>query len=55
MTVEGGRPAVKEGSRWWWCGFNASISARERRRRDEALSEDETDAVSSSWLIGKKA
>jgi hypothetical protein len=36
-----------EGRRWRWCIFNASVSAREGRRWDEALSENETEAVSS--------
>jgi hypothetical protein len=44
-----------EGGRRWWCGFNASILAREGMRRDEALLKDEAEAVSSSWLHGKKA
>jgi hypothetical protein len=38
----------EEGGRRWWSKFNASILAREGRRRDEALSEDEAEAVSSS-------
>jgi hypothetical protein len=37
-----------EGSQWRWCRFNASILAREGRRCDEALSEDEVEIVSSS-------
>jgi hypothetical protein len=35
-----GRIAVQR-----WCRFNASISARERRRRDKALLEDEVEAA----------
>jgi hypothetical protein len=45
----------REGGWQQWCGFNASISAREGRRRDEALPEDEAGAVSSSWLHRKEA
>jgi hypothetical protein len=44
----------EEGGQRRWCGFNTSVSAREGRRRDEALSEDEAEAASSSWLNGKK-
>jgi hypothetical protein len=29
-----------EGGRRWWCRFNTSVSAREERRRDEALMKD---------------
>jgi hypothetical protein len=43
------------GGRRWWCGFNASILAREGRRWDEALSKDEEEVASSSWLHGKEA
>jgi hypothetical protein len=43
------------GSIQWWCRFNASVLAREGRRQDKALSEDEAEAVSSSWLNGKEA
>jgi hypothetical protein len=39
----------------WWCGFNASVSAREWRWRDEALSKDKAEVASSSWLHGKEA
>jgi hypothetical protein len=35
-----------EGDRWPWCGFNASVSAREGRRQDEVLPEDEAEAAS---------
>jgi hypothetical protein len=52
--VEAGSQAVRKGSLGRWCGFNASVSAREGRQRDEALLEDEAEAVSSSWLNGKK-
>jgi hypothetical protein len=38
----------------WWCRFNALDSAREWRRRDEALLEDEADAASSSWFNEKE-
>jgi hypothetical protein len=38
----------------WWCGFNASTSAREGRRRDKALPEDEAEVTSSSLFNGKK-
>jgi hypothetical protein len=38
-----------------WYEFNAPVSAREGRRRDEELLEDEAGAASSSWLNGKKA
>jgi hypothetical protein len=31
-----------------WCEFNASVSARDGRRRDKALPEDEVVAASSS-------
>jgi hypothetical protein len=44
-----------EGGRWRRCGFNASVSPRERRRQDEMLLEDEAEAASSSWLYGKEA
>jgi hypothetical protein len=44
-----------EGHRRWWCEFNALVLARERRRRDEALLEDEAKATSSSWLNEKEA
>jgi hypothetical protein len=43
-----------EGGLRRWCGFNASIFAQVRRRRDEALLEDEAEAVSSSWLNEKE-
>jgi hypothetical protein len=45
----------EEGSLWRWCVFNVSVSTREGRRRDKALSEDETEAASSSWFNGKEA
>jgi hypothetical protein len=38
----------EEDDRQRWCGFNASILTQEGRRRDEALSEDEPEAASSS-------
>jgi hypothetical protein len=44
----------REGVQQWGCRFNTSISAREGRRRDEALLEDEAGSVSSSWLHGKE-
>jgi hypothetical protein len=34
----------EEGGQRRWYGFNASVSAREGRRQDEALSEDEAEA-----------
>jgi hypothetical protein len=37
-----------EGGWRWPCGFNASVLAREEMQRDEALLEDEAEAVSSS-------
>jgi hypothetical protein len=33
-----------------WCGFNASFSARNGRRRDEELSKYEVKVASSSWF-----
>jgi hypothetical protein len=51
--VRVGRPGV--GSLQQWCGFNTSVLTREGRRWDEALSEDETEAVSLSWLNEKEA
>jgi hypothetical protein len=42
------------GGRWRWCRFNDSVSALEGRRWDEAVSEDEAEAASSSWLHGKE-
>jgi hypothetical protein len=44
----------EEGGQRRWYGFNALVSARERRRQDEALSEDEAKAAGSSWLNGKE-
>jgi hypothetical protein len=44
----------REGSLRWWCGFHASVSAREGRRWDKELPKDEANATSSSWLNGKK-
>jgi hypothetical protein len=38
----------EEGSLWWWCRFNISVSTQEGRRHGEALLEDEVEAVSSS-------
>jgi hypothetical protein len=38
----------REGDQQWWCRFNASVLAREGRRRDEALLEDEAEAANSS-------
>jgi hypothetical protein len=43
-----------EGGRRQWCKFNAPVLAREGRRRDEALPEDEAEATSSSWLHMKE-
>jgi hypothetical protein len=42
-----------EGGRRWWCILNGSISAREGRRPDEALPEDEVKLASSSYLHRK--
>jgi hypothetical protein len=39
----------------WWCGFNASVSTQEGRRRDEVLPEDEAEAASSSWFNEREA
>jgi hypothetical protein len=36
------------------CGFNALLSAGDRRGQDEALPKDEAEAASSSWLHGKE-
>jgi hypothetical protein len=44
-----------EGGRCRWCRFNASILAREGKRRDEVLPEDEAEAASLSWLHEKEA
>jgi hypothetical protein len=44
-----------EGGRRRWCGFNTLVLVREARRWDEALSEDEAEAASSSWLLEKEA
>jgi hypothetical protein len=43
-----------EGGQRWWCRFSALISAREGRRLDKALPEDEAEATSSSWLHEKE-
>jgi hypothetical protein len=45
----------REGSLRRWCGFNTLVSVQEGRRRDKALSEDEFEAASSSWLNGTEA
>jgi hypothetical protein len=45
----------EEGGRWWWCGFNALILAREERQHDETLLEDEAEATSSYLLYGKES
>jgi hypothetical protein len=45
----------REGGRRRWYVFNASVLAREGRRHDEALSKDEVEAASSSWLNENKA
>jgi hypothetical protein len=45
----------EEGGQRRWYGFSASVSARKGRRRDVALSEDEADAASLSWLHEKVA
>jgi hypothetical protein len=46
IAVEGVSRAVRGGRQW--CGFNASISTREGRWREEALSDDEVEAANSS-------
>jgi hypothetical protein len=38
-----------------WCRFKTLVSAREGRRRDEVLSEDEAEVANLSWLYGKEA
>jgi hypothetical protein len=43
-----------EDSLHWWCRFNTSVSAQKGRRRDKALSEDEAEVASSSWLNEKE-
>jgi hypothetical protein len=45
----------EEGSMRQWCGFNASVSAREERRLDKASPKDEADATSSSWVNKNEA
>jgi hypothetical protein len=45
----------EKGERWWRCGFDNSVLAREGRRQDETLPENEAEAVSSSWFYEKKA
>jgi hypothetical protein len=55
IVVEGGIGLSEEGIRRWCCRFNILVSARERRRCDKALMEDEVEAVTSSWLHGKEA
>jgi hypothetical protein len=45
----------REGGRRRWCVLIALVSAREGRRRDEALPEDEAEAAISSWLNLKEA
>jgi hypothetical protein len=40
----------EDGGWRWWCRFNAFVSAQEGRRRDEALPNDEADAlVLAQW------
>jgi hypothetical protein len=50
-----GAELSEECGRRWWCGFNTLVSAREMERGDEALMEDEAEAVSSSCLYGKES
>jgi hypothetical protein len=50
IAMEGRVRQSVEGDRRQRCGFNASVSPREGRRWDEALSEDEVKAASLSWL-----
>jgi hypothetical protein len=45
----------EEGGLLCWCGFNTSVSARQGRRWDEALPEDEAEAMSLSWFNGNEA
>jgi hypothetical protein len=62
MSLSGGKSGhdwdnlfiVVEGGLLWWCGFNASVSVREGKRRDEALPKDEAEAVSLSWFNVKE-
>jgi hypothetical protein len=54
IAVEGGS-RTGLGGRWWCCGFNSSVSAREGRRLNKALPKDEPEAVNSSWLQRKEA
>jgi hypothetical protein len=44
----------RNGDQRQWYRFSISILTREGRRRDEALPEDEAEAVSLSWLHGKE-
>jgi hypothetical protein len=53
--VESGSQMTRESGRQQWCEFNAPISAREERRWNEALPEDEVEATNSYWLHGKEA
>jgi hypothetical protein len=54
ITLEGESRAVRADSLRGWYEFNASVLAWEERQRGEELLKDETDAVGSSWLNGKK-
>jgi hypothetical protein len=42
----------REDSQLQWCRFNASILARDGRRRDKTLPKNKVEAASSSWLNG---
>jgi hypothetical protein len=44
----------REGDRWRWCEFNVLVLAREGRRRDEVLPEDEAEPASSYLLHVKE-
>jgi hypothetical protein len=44
----------EESGLWRWCRFNASVSNREGKQWDKALSKDEVDAINSSWLHRKE-
>jgi hypothetical protein len=44
----------REGDRWRWCEFNVLVLAREGRRPDEALQEDEAEPASSYLLHVKE-
>jgi hypothetical protein len=43
-----------EGGQRQWCRVNALVLAREKRRQNEVLLEDEAETSSSSWLHKKE-